>query len=70
MNIEYSGFPVLGFQGKNLCVIFVFSIVSFLFFYKKFVYSKYCIRLKSTFGIRALLASRGCLCGQWFGLGL
>jgi hypothetical protein len=34
MNIEYVGFPGLGFQGKNLYVMFVFSIVSFLFFYK------------------------------------
>jgi hypothetical protein len=32
-NIEYSGFPGLGFQGKNLCVMFVFAIVSFLFFF-------------------------------------
>jgi hypothetical protein len=33
MNIEYVGFPDSGFQGKNLCVMCVFSIVSFLFFY-------------------------------------
>jgi hypothetical protein len=32
MNIEYGGFPSLGFQGKNICVMFVFSIVSFLLF--------------------------------------
>jgi hypothetical protein len=32
MNIIYVDFPGLGFQGKNLCVMFVFSIVSFLFF--------------------------------------
>jgi hypothetical protein len=32
MNIIYVGFPGLGFQGKNLCVMFVFAIVSFLFF--------------------------------------
>jgi hypothetical protein len=32
-NIEYVGFPGLGFQGKNLCVMFVFAIVSFLFLY-------------------------------------
>jgi hypothetical protein len=32
-NIEYVGFPGLGFQGKNLCVMFVFSIVSFLLFF-------------------------------------
>ena len=31
-NIEYVGFLDLGFQGKNLYVMFVFSIVSFLFF--------------------------------------
>jgi hypothetical protein len=48
MNIEYVGFLGLGFQGKNLYVMFVFSIVSFLFFYLKFVCSKYCTRLKST----------------------
>jgi hypothetical protein len=32
MNIEYVGFLGLGFQEKNLCVMFVFSIVYFLFF--------------------------------------
>ena len=32
MNIEYVGFPGLGFQGKNIYVMFVFAIVSFLFF--------------------------------------
>jgi hypothetical protein len=32
MNIIYAGFPDLGFQGKNLCVMFAFAIVSFLFF--------------------------------------
>jgi hypothetical protein len=32
MNIIYDGFPGLGFQVKNLCVMFVFAIVSFLFF--------------------------------------
>jgi hypothetical protein len=32
MNIIYAGFPGLGFQVKNLCVMFVFAIVSFLFF--------------------------------------
>jgi hypothetical protein len=31
MNIEYVGFPSLGFEGKNICVMFVFSIVSFMF---------------------------------------
>jgi hypothetical protein len=30
---------------------------------------KYYAKLKSTFGIRALLASRGCLCGKGSGLG-
>jgi hypothetical protein len=32
MNIIYVGFPGLGFQGENLCVMFVFDIVSFMFF--------------------------------------
>jgi hypothetical protein len=32
MNIIYAGFLGLGFQVKNLCVMFVFAIVSFLFF--------------------------------------
>jgi hypothetical protein len=32
MNIIYVGFPGLGFQVKNLYVMFVFAIVSFLFF--------------------------------------
>ena len=32
MNIEYAGFLGLGFQGKNLYVMFVFAIVYFLFF--------------------------------------
>jgi hypothetical protein len=34
MNIIYAGFLGLGFQGKNLCVMFVFAIVSFLFFFE------------------------------------
>jgi hypothetical protein len=34
MNIEYAHFPDLGFHGKNLCVMFVFPIVSFLLFYE------------------------------------
>ena len=34
MDVEYAGFPSLGFQGKNICVMFVFAIVSFLFFSK------------------------------------
>jgi hypothetical protein len=29
---KYVVFPGFGFQGKNICVIFVFAIVSFLFF--------------------------------------
>jgi hypothetical protein len=33
MNIEDVGFPDLGFQGKNICVMCVFSIVYFLLFY-------------------------------------
>jgi hypothetical protein len=32
MNIIYAGFPGLGFQGKNICVMFAFAIVYFLFF--------------------------------------
>jgi hypothetical protein len=32
INIIYVGFPGLGFQVKNLYVMFVFAIVSFLFF--------------------------------------
>ena len=34
INIIYVGFPGLGFQVKNLYVMFVFSIVSFLFFFE------------------------------------
>jgi hypothetical protein len=34
INIIYAGFSGLGFQVKNLCVMFVFAIVSFLFFSK------------------------------------
>jgi hypothetical protein len=48
MNIIYVGFPGLGFQGKNLCVMFAFSIVSFLFFSEYFVYSRHCTRLEFT----------------------
>jgi hypothetical protein len=70
MNIEYVGFPGLGFHEKNICVMFVFFIVSFLFFYRKYVCSKYCTRLKSTFGIRDLLALGGHICGQGFCSGL
>jgi hypothetical protein len=32
MNISYVGFPGLGFQGKSICVMFVFVIVYFQFF--------------------------------------
>ena len=32
INIIYVGFLGLGFQVKNICVMFVFAIVSFLFF--------------------------------------
>jgi hypothetical protein len=32
MNIIYVGFLSLGFEVKNLCVMFLFSVVSFLFF--------------------------------------
>jgi hypothetical protein len=67
MNIEYVGFPGLGFQGKNSCVMCVFSIISFI---ENLFVVKYCTRLKSTFGIRALLASGGCLYGQGSSLGL
>jgi hypothetical protein len=70
MNIIYVGFPGLGFQVKNLCVMFVFAIVSFLFFSEYRVCSRYCTRLEFTFGIRALLASGGCLCRQGFSSGL
>jgi hypothetical protein len=34
MNIEYVGFPDLGFQGKNTYVMFVFSIIYFFSFTK------------------------------------
>jgi hypothetical protein len=33
MNTEYVGFPKLGFQGKNICVMCVFVIVCFMLFY-------------------------------------
>jgi hypothetical protein len=67
MNIEYVGFLGLGFQGKNLCVMCVFSLYLFCSFIENLFAVKYCTRLKSTFGIRALLVSGGCLCGQGFG---
>jgi hypothetical protein len=70
MNIEYVGFLGLGFQEKNLCVVCVFSIVYFCSFIENMFAVKYCTRLKSTFGIRARLASGGRLCGQGFGSGL
>ena len=34
MNIIYATFPGLRFEGKNICVIFVFAIVSFMFFFE------------------------------------
>jgi hypothetical protein len=34
MNIDYAGFPSLGFEGKTICVMFVFSIVLFYSFTK------------------------------------
>jgi hypothetical protein len=59
MNIEDVGFPDLGFQGKNLYVVCVISIVYFLFFY-----------LKSTFGIRAIIGFRGASLCSWVWLGV
>jgi len=41
-------FSRFGFPGKNIYVMFVFSIVSFILFYWKYLCSKYCTRLKST----------------------
>jgi hypothetical protein len=46
MNIEYVGFPSLGFQGKNIHVMCVFAIVSFLFFYWKSICSKILYKVK------------------------
>ena len=69
MNIIYAGFPGLGFQVKNLCAMFVFSSIFSVLFWIS-VCSRYCTRLEFTFGIRALLASGGCLCHQGFGSGL
>ena len=34
MNIIYVGFPGFGFRVKNLCVMFVFAIVTFMFFFE------------------------------------
>jgi hypothetical protein len=59
MNIEDVGFPGFGLQGKYLCVMCVFSIVSFCYFIEKVFTIKYCTRLKSIFGIRAIIGFRG-----------
>jgi hypothetical protein len=66
MNIKYVGFPGLGFQGKNICVMCVFPLYIFFSFIENVFVIKYCTRLKYIFGIRALLASGVCLCGQGF----
>jgi hypothetical protein len=66
MDIEYDGFPSLGFQGKNIYVMCVFSLYIFRSFIENLFAVKYCTRLKSTFGIRDLLALGGHLCGQGF----
>jgi hypothetical protein len=70
MNIEYVGFHSLCFKGKRLCVMCVFSIVSFCSFIENMFGVNYCTRLKSTFGIKYFLASGGIICGQGFGSGL
>jgi hypothetical protein len=49
------------------CCVTLYLFCSFI---ENLFVVKYCTRLKSTFGIRALLASGGHLCGQGFGLGL
>jgi hypothetical protein len=43
MNIIYVGFPGLGFQVKNLCVMFAFAIVYFLFF-SKYLFTVYIVQ--------------------------
>jgi hypothetical protein len=43
MNIKYVGFPSLGVQGKNLCLMCVFSII---FFIENMFAVKYYTRLK------------------------
>jgi hypothetical protein len=59
-------FSLFGFLGEkyqcNVCTLYLF----YSFTENMFAIIN-CTRLKSTFGIRALLASRGCLCGQGFG---
>jgi hypothetical protein len=70
MNIEYVGFPGLGFQGKNLCECVYLPLYILCSFIENLFAVKYCTRLKSTFGMRALLASGGRLCSQGFGSGL
>jgi hypothetical protein len=59
MNIDYVGFLGLGFQGKNLCVMCVFSIVSLCSFIENMFGVNNCTRLKSTFGIREIIGFRG-----------
>ena len=48
MNIKYVGFPGLGFQGKNICVMCVFAILLFYCFIENLFAVKYYTRLKST----------------------
>ena len=53
----------LGSRGKSLCIsvlCFMLSLL-FIFCFKYSFVDNFCTGLKPTFGIRAVLASRGCL---------
>jgi hypothetical protein len=64
-NIEYVGFPGLGFQGKNIYIMFVFSIVYFLFFFWISVCSRFCTRLEFTRCLQDFIECFNCLICLW-----
>jgi len=56
-----AGSPGFGIQGKSLCICVLLSYCLFYLFKNSYA-GNFCTGLKPTFGIRAVLASRGRLC--------
>ena len=59
-----AGSPSFGIRGKSLCICILCVMLSHCLFslFKNSYASNFCTGLKSTFGIRAVLASTGHLC--------
>jgi hypothetical protein len=63
-------FSRFGFPGeKSLCNVCIFHCIFFCSFIENMFAVKYCTRLKSTFGIRAIIGFRGMplWSGVWLG---